>query len=194
MAPLAARRRVEVRLFSPEIARPRGPVDYCMLMAPVPAFVGQAIEEAAERGIINIFAGLSPANPCAIDLDGYTRKQLYFVGTSGSNMADMRAVLGKVVAGQLDTSLAVGAVSGMAGAIDGLTAVQNRTLAGKIIVYPALSDLPLIELAELAARYPTISALLANGCWTKAAEQELLHIAHTVNGITPPAARADGIE
>jgi threonine dehydrogenase-like Zn-dependent dehydrogenase len=194
VAPLAARRRVEVRLFSPGTARPRGPVDYCMLMAPVPAFVGQAIEEAAERGIINIFAGLSPQTPCAIDLDGYARKQLYFVGTSGSNMADMRAVLGQVVAGQLDTSLSVGAVSGMAGAIDGLTAVQHRTIAGKIIVYPALSDLPLVELADLAARYPTISALLADGCWTKAAEQELLHIAHAVNGITPPAARTDDIE
>ena len=138
--------------------------------------------------------GFSPQIPCAIDLDGYARKQLYFVGTSGSNMADMRAVLGKVVAGQLDTSLSVGAVSGMAGAIDGLTAVQNRTIAGKVIVYPALNDLPLIELAELAARYPTISALLGNGCWTKAAEQELLHIAHAVNGITRSAVRTEGTE
>lgn len=89
----AATRRVDVRLFSPGTARPRGPVDYCMLMAPAPALVEQAI-----------------------------------------------AVLGKVVAGQLDTSLPVGAVSGMAGAIDGLTAVRNRTIAGKIIVYPAPSS------------------------------------------------------
>jgi threonine dehydrogenase-like Zn-dependent dehydrogenase len=189
----AGRRRVDVRLYNPETARPRGPVDYCMLMAPVPALVEQAIEDAAERGIINIFAGISAQIPCPIDLNSYARKQLFFVGTSGSNMTDMRAVLGKIIAGQLDTSLPVGAVSGMAGAIDGLTAVRNRTIAGKIIVYPALGDLPLIELDELAARYPSIRALLANGCWTKAAEQELLHIAHAPISAPPAMTREAGM-
>jgi len=166
-----------VRLFNPEQERPRGPVDYCFLMAPVPALVQEAIGDAAAKGIINVFAGIGADVPCAIDLDDYARKQLYFIGTSGSTMEDMRVVLGKVVTDQLDTNLSVGAVSGMAGAIDGLNAVKNRTIAGKIVVYPALGDFPLLELDELVVRYPSIGPLLTNGCWSKAAEEELLRIA-----------------
>jgi L-sorbose 1-phosphate reductase len=37
VAPSARARGVEVRLFDPEAEGPRGPVDYCFLMAPVPA-------------------------------------------------------------------------------------------------------------------------------------------------------------
>ena len=177
MAPLARARSVDVRLFNPEQERPRGPVDYCFLMAPVPALVQEAIGDAAAKGIINVFAGIGADVPCAIDLDDYARKQLYFIGTSGSTMEDMRVVLGKVVTDQLDTNLSVGAVSGMAGAIDGLNAVKNRTIAGKIVVYPALGDFPLLELDELVVRYPSIGPLLTNGCWSKAAEEELLRIA-----------------
>ena len=98
-------------------------------------------------------------------------------GTSGSDVRDMKLVLGKVVAGELDTNASVDAVSGMAGAVDGIRAVENRTLAGKIIVYPALRELDLVPLARLAARFPTVAALLDGGSWTKAAEDELLRVA-----------------
>ena len=65
----------------------------------------------------------------------------------------------------------------MAGAIDGIASVENRTLAGKIIVYPMLHDVPLIPLSELHKHYPTVAAKLTNGQWNKAAEQELLRVA-----------------
>jgi hypothetical protein len=65
----------------------------------------------------------------------------------------------------------------MAGAMDGLAAVENRTLAGKIIVYPALHDLDLLPLSSLAARFPTVAERLDHGQWSLAAEQELLRVA-----------------
>ena len=68
-------------------------------------------------------------------------------------------------------------ISGMAGATDGIKAIENRTLAGKIIVYPMLHDVPLIPLSELHKTYPTVAAKLINGQWNKAAEQELLKVA-----------------
>ena len=67
----------------------------------------------------------------------------------------------------------------MAGAIDGLAATENRTLAGKIIVYPMLHNVPLIPLTELPKHYPTVAAKLHDGQWTKAAEEELLKVAAT---------------
>ena len=173
----AAARGVAVRLFNPATDTPRGPVHYCFLMAPAPELLAAIITEAAPRGIINIFAGIPADVPCAIDLDMVAAKQLYFIGTSGSTLEDMRVVLGKVLDGSLDTNLRVGAVSGMAGAIAGLNAVRDKSIAGKIVVYPQLTDLPLLELNALVHRHPSIGPLLTDGCWTKAAEVELLRLA-----------------
>jgi hypothetical protein len=83
----------------------------------------------------------------------------------------------EVLGGALDTNLSVAAVTGMAGAIDGLNAVRDRTIAGKIVVYPQLHDLPLCELPELARRFPSVGERLDRGAWTPAAEAELLRVA-----------------
>ena len=64
-------------------------------MAPVPALVAQAVKDAAPRAIINIFAGIPADKTAEIDLDAYIEKQLYFIGTSGSTLDDMKAVLAK---------------------------------------------------------------------------------------------------
>ena len=90
----------------------------------------------------------------------------------------MIIVLEKVLSGQLDTDCSVDAVCGMAGAIEGIRAVENRLMAGKIIVYPELRDLPLIPLSTLGEKYPSVAEKLNNGIWTKEAEQELIKIAH----------------
>ena len=82
-------------------------------MAPVPALVAQAVQAAAPGGIINIFAGIPADKTAELDLDAYIEKQLYFIGTSGSTLDDMKQVLAKVVSRQLDTNLSVAAVSGL---------------------------------------------------------------------------------
>jgi hypothetical protein len=98
-------------------------------------------------------------------------------GTSGSVIRDMKIVLQKVIDRQLDTNRSVDAISGIAGAADGIAAVENRTLAGKIVVYPALHDVGLIPLSELPKHYPTVAAKLEGGAWCLAAEKELLKVA-----------------
>jgi hypothetical protein len=98
-------------------------------------------------------------------------------GTSGSTIEDMRIVLRKVQRGQLDTNASVDAISGMSGATDGIAAMENRTLAGKIIVYPMLHDVGLIPLTELDRHFPTVAEKLDNSKWTREAERELLRVA-----------------
>jgi HD-like signal output (HDOD) protein len=88
----------------------------------------------------------------------------------------MKIVLRKVESGQLNTNCSVDAISGMAGAAEGIAAVENRTLAGKIIVYPMLHDLGLIPLNKIGERFPTVAAKLDNGQWTREAELELLRV------------------
>jgi hypothetical protein len=126
---------------------------------------------------VNVFAGIPAPVKHEIDLDALIAKRVFVFGTSGSETEHMRIVLRKVTDGQLDTNASVDAVSGMAGATAGLAAVENRTLAGKIIVYPELHELPLTPLSRLETAYPTVSAKLDEGRWTREAEAELLKVA-----------------
>lgn len=147
---------------------------YLVLMAPIPALVAQAVQDAAPRGLINIFAGIPATVSGEIDLNTYIEKRLFFIGTSGSTLDDMKLMLSKVESNRLDTNVSVAAISGLAGAVDGIRAVESRTIAGKIVVYPACRDLPLIPLEELAAKKPEVAACLKDGLWTLEAEKKLL--------------------
>lgn len=153
--------------------------DYSVLMAPVPALVAQAVQDAAPRGLINIFAGIPATVTGKIDLDTYIEKRLFFIGTSGSTLDDMKRMLEKVATDRLDTNVSVAAVCGLDGALDGIRAVENRTIAGKIVVYPACKGLGLTRLEELAEKLPDVAACLNDGLWTGQAEKKLLEVCGT---------------
>ncbi len=145
-----------------------------VLMVPVVPLVAAAVKSATKNGIINIFAGI-PANVTGeINIDEYVDRQLYFIGTSGSVLEDMKTVLAKVEAGRLDTNISVGAVCGLDGAVDGIRAVEKQLVPGKIIVYPSCKGLGLTRLDELKTIAPTVAAKLNDGLWNKDAETELL--------------------
>lgn len=175
--PLADARKTSLRMVNTAKTKLGETYSYIALMAPVPVLLAQAIHDAAPGCLINIFAGIPAPTKHEIDLDTYIERHCYMFGTSGSTIRDMKIVLEKVQSGQLNTDCSVDAVSGMAGAKDGIAAVENRTLAGKIIVYPQLHEMPLTPLAELAKSYPTVAAQFQAGQWTKAAELELLRVA-----------------
>jgi threonine dehydrogenase-like Zn-dependent dehydrogenase len=168
--PLARRNRLTLRSYNPSTDKLTDKFDYFVLMAPVPALVAQAVPAAAPRAIINIFAGITADKTAAIDLDAYVEKQLYFIGTSGSVLEDMKQVLAKVVSRRLDTNLSVAAVSGLDGAIEGIRAVEGNLMTGKIIVYPSCRGLKLTPLTELEGKLP-----LEDGHWNQRAEETLLN-------------------
>jgi len=159
-APLAAQHQLTLRPYNPSKEKPAEKFTYIVLMAPVPALVTQAVQDAGPRAIINIFAGIPADKTAAIDLDTYIAQQAYFVGTSGSTLDDLKAVLRKVVTRQLDTNLSVAAISGLDGAIDGIRAVEKNLIPGKILVYPDKKGLKLTPLGDKR--------------WDKRAEEELL--------------------
>ena len=168
-APLAEKNAVKLRTYNPSRNPPGVAFDYVVLMAPVPALVAQAVVAAAPKAIVNVFAGIPADKTAAIDLDDYVEKQLYFVGTSGSELKDMQQVLAKVVARELDTNFSVAAVSGLEGAIDGIRAVEHNLLPGKILVYPSCRGLKLTALGDLGGDTP-----LGPGHWNLEAETALL--------------------
>lgn len=143
-------------------------------MVPVAALVAQAVDLAGEDGIVNAFAGIPAGTLGDFDLQGIIERRIFMLGTSGSDVSDMRTVLDKIEKGVIDTHISLDAVTGMAGFKDAIDAVVNRTSGGKIMVYPMLHDLPLTRLADMAEQLPHVAAELKDGVWTKAAEEALL--------------------
>lgn len=176
-APMARANGVRVGMVNPKERALEGEYSYIALMAPVPELVEDAIQRAAPNSIVNIFAGI-PSPVChPLDLDRMIERRCFVFGTSGSTIRDMRIVLEKVTEGTLNTNASVDAISGMAGAIDGMAAVEHRTMAGKIIVYPELANVGLIPLDQLGEQFPTVAEKLEDGQWCKEAERELLRVA-----------------
>ena len=173
-APIAAKNNVAFKTYNAKTEKIAESFDYVALMAPVPALAAAAVGDCAKGGLINIFAGIPATITGMMDIDSYIEKEIYFIGTSGSTLDDMKKVLVKVEAGQLDTDVSVAAISGLAGAVEGIRAVENRLIAGKIIVYPACKGLGLITLKDLNKKMPEVAACLENGLWTKKAEEKLL--------------------
>ncbi|HYA75006.1 MAG TPA: alcohol dehydrogenase catalytic domain-containing protein [Roseiarcus sp.] len=167
--PLARKNRAAFHSYNPSKDSLNQTFNYIVVMAPVATLAAQAVAACEKNAVINIFAGIPADTTAAIDLDAYVDKQLYFVGTSGSELRDMKQVLAKVVARELDTNLSVAAVSGLDGAIDGIRAVEKNLLSGKILVYPSCRGLKLTALAELASEAP-----LDGGRWSAEAEAALL--------------------
>jgi len=175
--PVARSRGVDLEVINSRTTEVGPGFSYVALMVPATPLVGQAVALAGAGCRINIFAGFANHTRADVDLDGYIARHCYFLGTSGSGIPDMKAVLRKLESGDLDTNISLDAVSGFEGVADALAAVEGRTATGKIMVYPTLPDLGLVRLSEMAVRFPSVAAELHDGGWTKAAERELLRVA-----------------
>ena len=172
--PLAEKNGVSYKPYDPIASPISAGVDYSTIMVPIPALVADAVTAAADHGIINIFAGIMAQIEHPIDIDMYVSKKLYFIGTSGSMLEDMLIVLRKVIARTLDTDLSIAAIAGLDGAVEGIRATENRTIPGKITVYPQCKGLGLVLLDDLAETHADVAACLRDGFWTKEAEDMLL--------------------
>jgi threonine dehydrogenase-like Zn-dependent dehydrogenase len=180
--PLAASRRIPAAFLNGRTTPPEPGFSYVAVMVPAPPLVAQAVDLAGDRARINIFAGFAAGTRAALDLDAVLAKGAYLFGTSGSEIPDMKKVIGKLERGELDTNISVDAISGMEGVAEALAAVEARTSGGKIVVYPALHELGMVRLSELAVRLPTAAAGLRDGRWTRAAEDALLAAAADDDG------------
>jgi len=174
-APLAAENRVGATFQNSRVTPPaEGLYSYVGVMVPAPALVVQAVAMAAPGARLNLFAGFAVGTRANLDLNVVIGKDLYLFGTSGSEIRDMRAVLRRLESGRLDTNVSVDAVCGMEGVAEALAAVEARTSGGKIVVYPALHDLGMVRLGDLAASLPSVAAELDHGSWNARAEAALL--------------------
>jgi threonine dehydrogenase-like Zn-dependent dehydrogenase len=151
--------------------------DDIVVLAPVPPVIAEASRYFAEKGVMNIFAGVARGTFAEMDLSFVIRKQARVMGHSASSIEDMREVLRQIETGGLDTNRSVAAIGSLEASKDGLLAVKNATYPGKVVIFPHLKPLPVTPLPELKGKLPTVYAKLRNGReWTLEAEQELFRV------------------
>lgn len=172
--PMAEASGIEVRAINVAETDLESGYTHINVMVPDAALVAEAVDVAVEGAIINAFAGIPAGTRAEFDLQGIIERRIFMLGTSGSDVSDMRTVLDKIEKGVIDTHISLDAVTGMAGFKDAIDAVVHRTAGGKIMVYPMLHDLPLTRLSDMAESLPHVADKLKDGVWTKAAEESLL--------------------
>jgi threonine dehydrogenase-like Zn-dependent dehydrogenase len=151
--------------------------DDIIVLAPVAPVIADSANWLARKGVMNVFAGVARGTMAALDLSDAYLKDARVIGHSASVMDDMLLVLEKTYAGELSPNRSVAAVGSLSAAKDGLKAVKEATLAGKVMIYPHIKDFPLTPLAELKDKLPSVHAKLnSRGEWTKEAEDEFLRL------------------
>ena len=151
--------------------------DDVIVLAPVAPVIADAGTHLAQDGVMNIFAGVARGTMAGLDLSKAYLKNARVIGHSASGMEDMLLVLDKTYTGELSPNRSVAAVGSLSAARDGLQAVKDATLAGKVVIYPNIKELPLTPLPELKEKLPTVYALLnERGEWTNEAEAEFLRL------------------
>jgi len=160
--------------FEPAQVAPGG-FDDIVVMVPDIAAVESAWPRLAQGGVLNVFAGVARGTMARLDLSLVASRNVRVVGTSGSKIADMAAVLEKTASGALDTAASLAAIGGMEAFRDGLEAVRSSRFPGKTIIFPHVSGLPLTGLDELDTVLPDVARALRPGfLWSKEAEALLL--------------------
>ncbi len=151
--------------------------DNIVVMAPIPAVIADAATLLAPGGLMNVFAGVARGTMASLNLSDAYLKDTRVIGHSASGMEDMLLVLDKTNSGELSPNRSVAAIGSLSAAKDGLKAVKDATLAGKVVIYPNIKEFPLTPLAQLKDVLPSVYALLnERGEWTNEAEAEFLRM------------------
>jgi threonine dehydrogenase-like Zn-dependent dehydrogenase len=149
--------------------------DDVVVCVPSATLMGEGGAAMASDGMLVLFAGVPNGTYAPLRLSDVYLHNAQFTGTSGSRLSDQQLVIDKTVAGALSPNRSVAAVGGIEAAQEGLRALMEGRYPGKVVIFPQLSGLPLLGLAELKERYPDVAARLGpQDLWTPAAEAALI--------------------
>ncbi len=149
--------------------------DDVIVSVPVGPVMADAARLMGPDGMLVLFAGVANGTMAPFDLSNVYLHNAQYTGTSGSRIADQAIVIDKAKLGELSPNRSLAAFGGIEAARDGVQAMLDGLFAGKIMIFPQLTGLPLVGLDELPERYPEIAERLGDGSvWTAAAEEALI--------------------
>lgn len=150
--------------------------DDIIMLAPIPAVIAGSALWLADKGVMNVFAGVARGSTAEIDLNDIASRDTRVIGHSASLIDDMLTMLDKVETGELATNRSVAAIGSLAAAHDGLQALIDAKYPGKVVIFPNISDLPLTSVSDLKNVLPAVYEKLDKSrTWTKEAEETLLN-------------------
>jgi threonine dehydrogenase-like Zn-dependent dehydrogenase len=157
----------------------RSVVDDLVVLVPTNQAMEQAAELVAENSLLNLFAGTPEGVDLLLDLSLIYLGNLQITGASGLEFCHIQEAYRLALQGLLDLDLSVTAVGGMGAALEAIKATERRRYPGKIIIYPGLEDLPLMDLGELANTYPMLRSYIGTQRhWSHEVEKALLNLAN----------------
>lgn len=149
--------------------------DDVVVTVPVAEVMADAARLMRRDGMLVFFAGVANGTMGPLDMSPVYLGNAQYTGTSGSSLEDQARVLAKAVEGTLSPDLNLAAVGGIDAGRDGMQAVLEGRFAGKVVIFPQLRGLPLLDLNELATAHPSIAGALGErGEWTREAERLLI--------------------
>ncbi len=149
--------------------------DDVVVSVPIASVMEEAATLLSPDGMLVFFAGVPTGTTIRIKMDDIYRHHMQLTGTSGSRLEDQKLVIQKTLDKELSPNRSVAAIGGLEAARDGIQAMMSGAFAGKIVIFPQLSGLPLIGLDELHGQFPSIAEKLGeNNTWTVEAEKELI--------------------
>jgi len=150
--------------------------DDAVVCVPVAPLMQSSAKLLNPNGMLVFFAGVPVETMIQVDLSPLYLHNLQLTGTSGSSLEDQNMIMQKTLNGKLNPNRSVAAIGGMEAAVDGLNAMMSSEYAGKILIFPQVTGLPLTGLDQLKEKYPSIAAALGeNDLWTPAAEQAMIN-------------------
>ncbi|MGH1488501.1 MAG: alcohol dehydrogenase catalytic domain-containing protein [Acidimicrobiales bacterium] len=149
--------------------------DDVVVSVPVAPVMADAGTLMASDGMLVFFAGIANGTEGPLDMSLVYLDNAQYTGTSGSSISDQAAVIAKAKAGSLTPALNLAAIGGIEAGRDGIQAVLEGRFAGKVVIFPQVSGVPLTGLDELGQQLPEVAAALGDqGEWTIAAERVLI--------------------
>ena len=144
--------------------------DIIVLASSVEA-VKYALNFIAEGGVINIFGGIPKGNFVKILSKKICSEKIRIIGSSGSNISDMKKTLTKVEEKKINTNNSVFVIGGMNSLKKALLNVSKGVFPGKVVIFSQIENLDLTRIDDIRKKIPFIQKKLKNGLiWTKEAE------------------------
>ncbi|KPL78711.1 alcohol dehydrogenase [Ornatilinea apprima] len=149
--------------------------DDVVVSVPVAALMEEGGAVMKPDGMLVLFAGVPNGTMGKVDMSNVYLSNAQYTGTSGLTIDDQSLVMERRVAGTLSPGRSVAAIGGLETAPEAIRSVMEGRYPGKVVVFPQLSNLPLMALKELPEKLPEVAAKLGeNLMWTNEAEEVLI--------------------
>ncbi len=138
--------------------------------------VNAVVEFLADNGTLSLFSGTRYGQFGLLPLGLVASRHVSITASSGSSVADQLQVLAKMNRNEALPDFNVAAIGGFMATKAGLEAVKAGRFAGKVVIYPQLTNLPLLPLNELNIWDGQLGDYVAKNGWSRAAERMLARI------------------